>query len=138
VTNHPVTNLVTIPKTTPKTTKVWDLKDAGLQAASRIAQARDPLALMQEIAQGFPSLVSSLTRQPVPPELRADVTANQRLVSPGANVLLLNGLPVEVGNFELYGETCVVCVGDCCCFCCCFCCCCCCCWVPFLKNPNMP
>lgn len=54
--------------------------------------------------QGFPSIVSSLTRQPVPQSLRKTVTANQRVVSPGANVLVLNGMLVEVGNFEFYGE----------------------------------
>ncbi|GBF95627.1 UDP-glucose:glyco glucosyltransferase [Raphidocelis subcapitata] len=82
--------------------KVWDLADAGLQATSRISQSSDPLALLQEISQGFPSIVSSLTRQQVPPSLRTAVAANQRLVSPGANILMLNGMLVEVNNFELY------------------------------------
>lgn len=45
--------------------QVWDLKDAGLQAASRVAAASDPLALLAEISQNFLSLVSSLTRQKV-------------------------------------------------------------------------
>jgi hypothetical protein len=45
--------------------QVWDLKDAGLQAASRVAAASDPLALLTEISQNFISLVSSLTRQKV-------------------------------------------------------------------------
>ena len=31
--------------------KVWDLKDAGLQAAARVGRAADPLALLQEISQ---------------------------------------------------------------------------------------
>jgi hypothetical protein len=44
---------------------VWDVKDAGLQAASRVAAASDPLALLAEISQNFPSIVSSLTRQQV-------------------------------------------------------------------------
>jgi hypothetical protein len=45
--------------------QVWDVKDAGLQAASRVAAASDPLALLAEISQNFPSIVSSLTRQQV-------------------------------------------------------------------------
>lgn len=45
--------------------QVWDLKDAGLQAASRVAAASDPLGLLAEISQNFLSLVSSLTRQKV-------------------------------------------------------------------------
>jgi hypothetical protein len=152
-------------------TQVWDLKDAGLQATSRISQSSDPLALLQELSQvrrrrqrregrvlavkgippkhglpgrracccrrffqyalhdlsrivrltlrpamvvttyppnrrhpqSFPNIVSSLTRQSVPPSLRRTVAANQRTVSPGANILMLNGMLVEVTNFELYG-----------------------------------
>lgn len=45
--------------------QVWDVKDAGLQAASRVAAAADPLALLAEISQNFPAIVSSLTRQQV-------------------------------------------------------------------------
>jgi hypothetical protein len=47
------------------TLQVWDMKDAGLQAASRVAAASDPLALLTEISQNFLSMVSSLTRQKV-------------------------------------------------------------------------
>lgn len=61
------------------------------------------LATTAPTPQGFPSIVSSLTRQPVSDALRAAVAANQRVIAPGANLLLLNGLLVEVANFELYG-----------------------------------
>jgi hypothetical protein len=40
----------------------------------------------------------------VPPSLRVAVSSNQRLVSPGANILMLNGMLLEVNNFELYGK----------------------------------
>jgi len=45
--------------------QVWDLKDVGLQATQRISQAADPLRLLADISQNFPSLVSSLSRQKV-------------------------------------------------------------------------
>lgn len=45
--------------------QVWDLKDLGLQAAQRVVQAADPLALLTEISQNFPALVSSLSREKV-------------------------------------------------------------------------
>lgn len=45
--------------------QVWEVKDAGLQAASRVGAAADPLRLLAEISQNFPSIVSSLTRQQV-------------------------------------------------------------------------
>uniref|UniRef100_A0A383VGR8 UDP-glucose:glycoprotein glucosyltransferase n=1 Tax=Tetradesmus obliquus TaxID=3088 RepID=A0A383VGR8_TETOB len=82
--------------------KVWDVKDAGLQAASRVAAAADPLALLAEISQNFPAIVSSLTRQQVPDSLRSDTRYNQRYVNPGANFVILNGMLMDVKNFELY------------------------------------
>lgn len=82
---------------------MWQLKDVGLQAAARIRSAADPLALLTEIAQNFPSLVSSLSRQPLDEEIRANAAANQQMVHAGANFMLLNGVTVDINNFELYG-----------------------------------
>jgi len=59
--------------------------------------------------QGFPSIVSSLTRQTVAPTLKATIQANQRMVSPGATLLMLNGMLVDVQNFDLYGVCVCVC-----------------------------
>lgn len=164
--------------------QVWDLKDAGLQAASRVAAASDPLVLLSEISQNFLSLVSSLTRAKVPAgccplhssgcccccrqracvthdtdgqsmwplllaasvpglscrghgscwrssssddlspllsvchcttpaqvsdRLRNTVRNNQQYVNPGANFMLLNGMLVEVKNFEIYSECSTAC-----------------------------
>ncbi|MEW5302056.1 MAG: hypothetical protein WDW36_004866 [Sanguina aurantia] len=83
--------------------KVWDLKDVGLQATQRILAASDPLGLLTEISQNFPSLVSSLSRQPVNASLRNAVAANQQNLSPGANFLIINGLAMDVAELDLYG-----------------------------------
>jgi hypothetical protein len=40
----------------------------------------------------------------VPSSLRDAVAANQRMLSPGANFLFLNGMLVEIRNFEFYSE----------------------------------
>jgi UDP-glucose:glycoprotein glucosyltransferase len=84
--------------------QVWDLKDAGLQATTRVAQASNPLHLLMDISQNFPSIVSSLTKQPVSSKLRKQVSATQELVNAGSNFMMLNGLMVEVNNFELYSK----------------------------------
>ncbi|KAJ9516758.1 hypothetical protein QJQ45_027182 [Haematococcus lacustris] len=83
--------------------KVWDLKDMGLQATQRIMQAADPLALLTELSQNFPSLVSSLSRQKVNESLRAAVAHNQQFMSPGGNFMLINGLSFDINNFDLFG-----------------------------------
>jgi hypothetical protein len=46
-----VAQCAALPTVSPRCHQVWDLKDAGLQATSRISQSGDPLALLQEIAQ---------------------------------------------------------------------------------------
>ncbi|DBA75355.1 TPA: hypothetical protein ACH3X1_010624 [Trebouxia sp. C0004] len=85
-----------------QTLKVWDLKDLGLQASQRIAQAGDPLRLLTDISQNFPTLAASLSRLPANASLAAEVRTNQRSLPAGANVMLLNGLPVDVTSLELY------------------------------------
>ena len=57
--------------------QVWDMNDLGLQAAQRIAQSSDPLAMLADISQNFPGLVSSLSRQTVNASLRSAVQYNQ-------------------------------------------------------------
>ncbi|EFJ45735.1 hypothetical protein VOLCADRAFT_105823 [Volvox carteri f. nagariensis] len=83
--------------------KVWDLRDVGLQATQRILGSSDPLALLAEISQNFPGIVSSLSRQVVSSSLKNAVTHNQQMVSAGANFLLLNGLAVDVNNLDFFG-----------------------------------
>lgn len=40
----------------------------------------------------------------VPDSVRQNVRANQRYMHPGANFVMLNGMLMEVKNFELYSE----------------------------------
>ncbi|GFR53071.1 hypothetical protein Agub_g15770, partial [Astrephomene gubernaculifera] len=88
--------------------KVWQLRDVGLQAAQRIllssgSSSSDPLALLTEVAQNFPGLVASLSRQLVDPTLRAAVSHAHQYLAAGSNMLLLNGLALDVNNFDYFG-----------------------------------
>ncbi|KAG2424815.1 hypothetical protein HXX76_014236 [Chlamydomonas incerta] len=84
--------------------KVWDIADVGLAAAQRVLGSSDPLALLAEVSQNFPGLVSSLSRQPVNASLRSAVAANQAAgLSAGANFMLLNGLAVDVNSLDYFG-----------------------------------
>lgn len=62
---------------------MWDLKDLGLQAAQRILGAADPLRLLTEISQNFPGFAESLSKSAVDDGLRAEVTANARVIQVG-------------------------------------------------------
>lgn len=63
--------------------QVWDLKDLGLQASQRIVQASDPLRLLTDISQNFPTLAASLSRLPTNTSLAAEVRSNQRSLPAG-------------------------------------------------------
>ena len=63
--------------------QVWDLKDLGVQAAQRISQAADPLKLLADISQSFPTLVSSLSKLPVNGSLAGEVRSNQQQIPSG-------------------------------------------------------
>ncbi len=69
--------------------QVWDLKDLGLQASQRIAQAGDPLRLLTDISQNFPTLAASLSRLPANASLAAEVRSNQRSLPAGLLLFLL-------------------------------------------------
>ena len=72
--------------------QVWDLKDLGVQAAQRISQAADPLKLLADISQSFPTLVSSLSKLPVNGSLAGEVRANQQQIPSGNPGLFANPL----------------------------------------------
>ncbi|CAD7699991.1 unnamed protein product [Ostreobium quekettii] len=84
------------------TLKVWDMKDLGLQASQRILQASDPLKLLTEISQNFPMLASSLSRLSVDTKLRQSVATNQKIIPSRLGLVLLNGMPIDTDNFDLY------------------------------------
>lgn len=82
--------------------QVWELKDLGLQAAQRVVAAGDPLRLLADISQNFPSLVAPLTRMAVNASLRAEATGNARFLAPGVTLALLNGMPLDASSPDLY------------------------------------
>ncbi|KAK9830935.1 hypothetical protein WJX81_007880 [Elliptochloris bilobata] len=82
--------------------KVWDLKDLGLQAAQRAARAERPLQALREVSQGFVTLAPALSRERVDFALRAEIAQNQQTLQGGASALLVNGVLVDLANFDLY------------------------------------
>lgn len=71
------------------------MKDLGVQAAQRVATSHDPLRLLGDISQNFPLLASSLSRMAVNASVRSEITANQRIIPAGVNLLLINGKQVN-------------------------------------------
>ncbi len=83
--------------------QVWEVQDAGLQAAQRVLSAADPLAMLTDVSQSFPALVSSLARQAVDADVKVAATKNERALGVvTSGYLLLNGLPIDIANFDYF------------------------------------
>ena len=59
--------------------KVWKLRDLGLQAMLSVSSSADPLRRLQEVAQDFPSHMTSLSTIKISDDVRAEVALNHRL-----------------------------------------------------------
>lgn len=55
----------------------------GLQAAQRVLEASDPLRLLTELAQNFPTHAGPLSRLDVSADLRKELAANRRVMQAG-------------------------------------------------------
>jgi len=84
--------------------KVWDLKDLGYQASQRILSASNPLKLLREISQNFPTHATSLSKIKVNETLKSELK-DQRMVEEGKSIVLINGRviqPETVDPFSLF------------------------------------
>lgn len=84
-----------------ETLKVWQMKDLGMQTSQRILQAADSIGLMTEISQNFPSLVASLSRFKVDSDFQEEVREISQYMSQKLNLVLLNGAPVDISDFDI-------------------------------------
>ena len=82
--------------------KVWDMKDLGVQASARVAASADPLQLLQDVAHGFPSLASSLSRMAVNASFVQEVDANQRVVRAGTSHVTLNRVALSLDTLDAF------------------------------------
>ena len=82
--------------------KVWDMKDLGVQASARVAASSDPLRLLQDLAQGFPSLAGSLSRMAVNATFVKEVDANQRVVRAGTSHVMINRVALSLDTLDAF------------------------------------
>ena len=68
------------------------MKDLGIQASQRIAQASDPLQSLADISQNFPNLASVLSRTEVSKEHRAELKRNKKALPAGEVSVLSSSL----------------------------------------------
>lgn len=84
-----------------KILKVWQMQNLGVQTSQRITKASNPIALMADISQNFPSLAGSLSRLEVEEDFLKEVESVQSIITSNLNLLLLNGIPIDTTDFDI-------------------------------------
>jgi hypothetical protein len=73
----------------------------GYQAAQRIRSAANPLRLMREISQSFPTHAVPLSRVRVNETFKSELSKN-RIVEEGKEMVLINGRVIHPESINLF------------------------------------
>lgn len=71
----------------------------GYQAAQRIISSTNPLRLLRDISQNFPTHATSLSKVKVNETLKQEIKDNA-FVEPGRNLVLINGRAINPDTIE--------------------------------------
>ncbi|XP_075873860.1 UDP-glucose:glycoprotein glucosyltransferase 1 isoform X2 [Nelusetta ayraudi] len=90
--------------------KVWQMQDLSYQTAARIlaASSVDALYVMRDLSQNFPTEAMSITKTVVNPEIRREMSENQKLfkatlgLQPGDSALFLNGMHIDLDTQDIF------------------------------------
>jgi hypothetical protein len=74
--------------------------DLGFQASQRIVSASDPLKLMQDISQNFPTFAVALSKVETNDTLRDQLRINSQAMQ--KNAVLLNGQMIDPETVDPY------------------------------------
>ena len=84
--------------------KVWAMQDLGVQAASRVLTAAEPLKTLRDLCQNFPFAARALSKLRVDRELQSEVQHLQStMYGGGFSGLFLNGLPLPIQDNDFFG-----------------------------------
>lgn len=81
---------------------IWHIKSISLQATQRILSAADPLQMMTDISQNFPSLGVSLSRVKPSNTLRTEIVENQKVVRPGTHAMHMNRRLLKPDKIDVF------------------------------------
>eukprot|EP01133_Synstelium_polycarpum_P002909 gene2909-3343_t len=76
--------------------KVWEVKDIGVQSVQKIITSSDPMRSLKYISQSFPGLAPSLARISINDTLKSQIVENQKHISAGENLLLINDRVIDL------------------------------------------
>lgn len=82
--------------------QVWDVQELGIKAAQRVLAASDPLFMLTELSQNFPSKTRSVSQSPLDAAVLEELEANQQLLPGGRNLMVLNGIMLDLDSTDLY------------------------------------
>lgn len=73
-----------------------------MKAAQRILSASDPLFMLTELSQNFPSRTRSVSQSTLDAAVLEELEANQQLLPGGRNLMILNGVMMDLDSTDLY------------------------------------
>ena len=84
----------------------WKIANLGLLATQKIVSAKDPLSMLRDVTQNFPSLMNKMANtMRVQKKTREEVKENQRAVAPSSVIMSLNGQPMELDTVDAFAIT---------------------------------
>lgn len=84
----------------------WKIANLGLLATQKIVSANDPLSMLRDVTQNFPSLMNKMANtMRVQKKTRDEVKENQRAVPPSSVIMSLNGQPMELDTVDAFAIT---------------------------------
>jgi len=84
----------------------WKIANLGLLATQKIVSANDPLSMLRDVTQNFPSLMNKMANtMRVQKKTRMEVKENQQAVPPSAVIMSLNGQPLELDTVDAFAIT---------------------------------
>lgn len=73
------------------------VQDIGVQAVQRIMQSSSKLALMQELAQNLPMLITSLSKLKFSNDLKNEIRRKQKILGDGtSSSISINGIKLDL------------------------------------------
>ena len=81
----------------------WKIANLGLLATQKIVSANDPLLMLRDVTQNFPSLMNKMANtMRVQKKTREEVKENQQAVPPSSVIMSLNGQPMELDTVDAF------------------------------------
>jgi len=80
--------------------KVWEVSDLGISSSSKIMTSSDPLVMLRDISQNFPSLANVLSRERIDPDKAKLITATSNNLEGYSDLVWINNIGYSASDLD--------------------------------------